>query len=41
MRINVYRLSGAAPDRVSTMWVPTNNRSHHTPEAFGRIVLSR
>ena len=41
MRINVYRLSGVAPNRVSTMWVPTNNRSHHTPEAFGRIVLSR
>ncbi len=41
MRINVYRLSGVAPSRISTMWVPTNVRSHHTPEAFGRIVLTK
>ena len=40
-RINVYRLSGVAPARVSTMWVPTMNRSHHTPEAFGRLVLAK
>ena len=40
-RINVYRLSGAAPDRKSTMWVPTMQRSHHTPEAFGRLVLAK
>lgn len=38
-RINVYRLTGAAPSRVSTMWTPTRNRSHHTPEAFGTMVL--
>jgi hypothetical protein len=39
MRVNIYRLTGAAPARVSTMWTPTGNRSHHTPEAFGRLVL--
>ena len=39
MRINVYRLTGAAPARVSTMWTPTQQRSHHTPEAFGKMVL--
>jgi Carbohydrate family 9 binding domain-like len=40
-RINIYRLTGAAPKRTSTMWTPVNNRSHHTPEAFGRLVLGR
>jgi len=41
LRINVYRLTGAAPNRVSTMWTPTNNRSHHTPAAFGQMVLGK
>ncbi len=41
LRINLYRLTGAAPNRVSTMWTPTGNRSHHTPEAFGRLVLGK
>ena len=41
MRINVYRLTGAAPARVSTMWTPTQQRSHHTPEAFGRMILGK
>jgi len=39
MRVNVYRLTGAAPKRTSTMWTPTRNPSHHTPEAFGTLVL--
>jgi hypothetical protein len=39
-RMNVYRLAGKAPDRQSIMWTPTMNRSHHTPEQFGILVLS-
>ncbi len=39
MRLNVYRLTGVAPKRTSTMWTPTRDRSHHTPEAFGTMVL--
>ena len=41
MRINIYRLTGAAPARTSTMWVPTHARSHHTPEMFGRFLLAK
>jgi hypothetical protein len=40
-RINVYRLTGGAGARVSTMWTPVGKRSHHTPEKFGRLVLTR
>jgi hypothetical protein len=40
-RINVYRLTGAESKRVSTMWTPTQKRSHHTPEAFGKMVLGQ
>ena len=39
LRINIYRLTGAEPKRVSTMWTPVNDRSHHTPAAFGKMVL--
>lgn len=39
--INIYRLTGAAPNRQSTMWTPVHQRSHHTPEQFGRMVLGR
>lgn len=39
-RINLYRLDGKAPNRQSIMWTPTMNRSHHTPEQFGILVLS-
>jgi hypothetical protein len=38
-RLNQYRLSGKVPTRQSTMWTPTNQRSHHTPEAFGILTL--
>ena len=41
MRMNIYRLSGKTPNRRSTMWLPTNARSHHTPEAFGLLKLGR
>jgi hypothetical protein len=37
--LNIYRLSGTNPNRKSTMWTPVHNRSHHTPEMFGRLVL--
>ena len=40
-RINVYRLAGAAPNRIQVMWTPTMVRSHHTPEQFGRLVLAK
>ncbi|MEZ5352144.1 MAG: carbohydrate-binding family 9-like protein [Bryobacteraceae bacterium] len=40
-RINVYRLTGGPGARTSTMWAPVGNRSHHTPEMFGRMVLTR
>ncbi|MBK5292916.1 MAG: carbohydrate-binding family 9-like protein [Acidobacteriia bacterium] len=40
-RINLYRLTGKVPHRLSTMWTPTMNSSHHTPEKFGRMVLGR
>jgi hypothetical protein len=39
--INIYRLTGAPPTRKSTMWTPVHQRSHHTPEQFGRMVLGR
>jgi len=41
IRINFYRFSGRPPQRVSTAWQPTGKRSHHVPEAFGRLVLSK
>lgn len=40
MRINLYRLAGTNPDRISTAWQPTGQRSHHVPESFGRLVLA-
>ncbi|MEZ5400897.1 MAG: carbohydrate-binding family 9-like protein [Bryobacteraceae bacterium] len=40
-RINVYRLTGGSEARTSTMWAPVQSRSHHTPEMFGRMVLTR
>jgi hypothetical protein len=40
-RMNVYRLAGKAPARQSVMWTPTENRSHHTPEKFGKLVLGQ
>jgi hypothetical protein len=40
-RMNVYRLAGKAPDRQSIMWTPVGVRSHHTPEKFGRLILTQ
>jgi hypothetical protein len=41
MRMNIYRLAGKAPSRQSIMWTETGNRSHHTPEKFGILVLGK
>jgi hypothetical protein len=38
MRINFYRCQGPAPRKLIA-WQPTNTRTFHTPEAFGRLVL--
>ena len=39
--INIYRLTGANPNRKSTMWTPVHDRSHHTPAMFGRLTLAK
>lgn len=41
LRINLYRAQGKPPNRKFICWQPTQNRSFHTPEAFGRLVLKR
>lgn len=39
MRVNFYRLQGPGANRKQVVWRPTNHRSHHVPESFGRLVL--
>jgi len=39
MRVNLYRCQGANPNRKYIAWQPTNNRSFHVPEAFGKLRL--
>jgi Carbohydrate family 9 binding domain-like len=39
LRAGVYRIAGAAPDRVYLSWQVTNGRSFHVPENFGTIRL--
>lgn len=39
LRINFYRCQGPKPDRKFIAWLPTNSRTFHVPEAFGRLVL--
>lgn len=41
MRVNFYRLQGPPPNRRQIAWRPTGSRSHHVPEAFGRLILKR
>jgi len=41
LRINLYRAQGPPPNRKFICWQPTGNRSFHTPEAFGRLVLRK
>ena len=39
LRLNLYRIEGAPPDRKYLAWQPVNSQSFHTPEAFGQIKL--
>ncbi len=39
MRLNLYRIEGAAPNRVHIAWQPTGQPTFHVPEAFGRLKL--
>jgi len=42
MRINCFRIQGGPGDaRLYVAWQPSNKPSYHTPEAFGRLVLTR
>ncbi len=42
MRINCFRIQGGpAPDRVNVTWQPPNKPSYHTPEVFGRLILTK
>jgi hypothetical protein len=36
---NLFRIQGPGPRRAGVAWRPTHTNTHHTPEAFGRIVL--
>ncbi len=40
MRANLYRCQDADPNRRYIAWQPTNSRSFHEPEAFGRLRLT-
>jgi len=40
MRVNLFRIQGPPPDRRFIAWQPTNSKSYHVPEAFGRLVLT-
>ena len=39
LRLNLYRIEGAPPNRKYLAWRPVNAPSFHTPEAFGQIRL--
>ena len=38
-RVNFYRIEGPPPNRKFLAWRPTNSKSYHVPEEFGRMVL--
>lgn len=40
MRVNLYRCQGSEPNRKYIAWQPTQSRSFHVPEAFGRLQLT-
>jgi hypothetical protein len=40
LRLNLYRIEGAPPDRKYITWRAVNAPSFHTPEAFGRLRLT-
>lgn len=39
LRLNLYRIEGAEPNRKFICWRPVNSPSYHTPEAFGILRL--
>lgn len=39
LRIGLYRIEGAEPNRVYVAWSPTGKKNFHEPAAFGRLVL--
>jgi hypothetical protein len=39
LRLNLYRIEGAPPNRKYIAWRPVGNPSFHTPEKFGRLRL--
>ncbi len=41
LRANFYRMQGPPPDRLGIAWQPTNSKTYHVPEAFGRLVLGK
>ncbi|MFO0970651.1 MAG: carbohydrate-binding family 9-like protein [Gemmataceae bacterium] len=40
-RLNLYRIEGGPDPRKYIAWRPVNSPSYHTPEAFGRLRLTR
>jgi hypothetical protein len=41
MRVNFYRIQGPPPNKTFVAWQPTHEKSHHVPEAFGRLRLAK
>ena len=41
LRIGLYRISGADPNRVLIAWRPTGASTFHVPETFGSLVLMK
>lgn len=39
LRMNLYRIEGAPPNRKYIVWNKIDNPSYHTPEKFGRLRL--
>jgi len=39
-RLNLYRIEGSGEGRKYMAWRPIMNPSYHTPEKFGRMILS-
>jgi hypothetical protein len=41
LRLNLYRIEGAPPNRRYIAWRPVHSPSFHTPEAFGTLRLTK
>jgi hypothetical protein len=41
LRLNLYRIEGAPPNRKYIAWQPVRNPSFHTPEKFGLLKLAQ